>query len=132
MENDFYIEVKKSIFKVFINPDIYPLEAVYGACYVFLDKAYIKLEGDPKKEIIVKIKPKKSFSENTLVEEFYNELLNYVFYKSLSEKNQKIRESIIHRALISGGSFEDDKVKEDIEDSENIVVPWEENESKHS
>jgi hypothetical protein len=39
-----------------INPKIYNLRVIYSCAYVFLDRAYIFLEGDPKKEILVRIK----------------------------------------------------------------------------
>ena len=50
------LKVKKGFVILTVNPKIYPLETVYSAAYTFLDKAYILLDGDPKKEIIVKLK----------------------------------------------------------------------------
>ena len=41
-----------------INPKIYPLDVVYSAVYILLDKAYIVIDGDPEEEIIVEIRSK--------------------------------------------------------------------------
>ena len=43
---------------VSVNPKIYPLEIVYSASYVLLDKAYVMIDGDPAKEIIIELRPK--------------------------------------------------------------------------
>jgi His-Xaa-Ser system protein HxsD len=85
-----------------INPSLYPLEAIYGAAYVFLDRAYLFLEGDPKKSVSVSIKGKEKISAKgleSLAGEFCNEVLNYVLREKISENNKKIREYIIARAL---------------------------------
>jgi len=47
---------KKNGLVISLNPKIYPLEAIYGACYVFIDRAYLFLDGNPKKEIKVSIR----------------------------------------------------------------------------
>jgi His-Xaa-Ser system protein HxsD len=60
--------------EISLNPKIYPLEALYSAAYVFLDRAYIRFEGDPDKEIKVLIKPKGD--EEKIADEFMNELIN--------------------------------------------------------
>ena len=61
-----------------INPKLYALETVYSAAYVFLDRAYILLDGDPEKEILVKLKPKQKEDLDKLGGEFFNELINYI------------------------------------------------------
>lgn len=99
MENP-EIQKDKALFR--INPKIYPLELVYSAAYIMIDKAFILLDGDPEKEIIAEIRKKKEDQDlKDLVREFNEELLNYAVYKEQSEKNKELREIILKRALLS-------------------------------
>lgn len=129
-------KINKDQINVIVNSELYPLEAIYGACYVFLDKAYLRLSGDPKKEINVSIKPKEKEGKKKLEEisgDFLNELLNYSLRCKISSNNRKIREYIIGKALYSSlpqGSIIEKKEegkKEDWEKDElGITTPWEE------
>lgn len=133
------IEIKDNTAILAINPKLYALETIYSASYVFLDKVYILLEGDPQKEIIVKIKPKKTGQDlNKLALEFFNELINYSDYKKRSEKTKEIREMILQRAIITNDpnlikSNEDEEFEnllkeleqDESDDSEEVIVPWE-------
>jgi len=47
------IDKTKNQIIVTVDSKLYPLEAVYGASYVFLDRAYLRLDGNPKKEVLV-------------------------------------------------------------------------------
>lgn len=127
--------------KIPIDPKIYPLEAVYGAAYVFLDRAYLKLDGDPDKKIIVTIKAKKNIGNKgmeKLVDDFLNTLLNYGLRVQISKNNRKIREYIVGSALFGaiGGMGEiTEKAKKNKEDWQKdelgIAVPWEEKYKKN-
>ena len=78
------------------------MEVIYSAAYLFLDKNYIFIDGDPENEIIVEIKPKeKNTSLKEIAMQFNNELLNYVNYAINAEKNARIREALF-RKIISG------------------------------
>ena len=107
-----------------INPKIYPLDVIYKAAYVMLDKAFILLDGNPETEVIVKIKGKNGEDEK-LKDEFSSELLNWAVYKDQSEKNAEIRKTIIQRALLTNG-FEEKKDDDYLDDPEGIAIPWEE------
>ena len=121
-----------------INPKIYPLEVVYSASYVFLDRAYIMLDGNPEKEIIVRMKPKGKEDLEKLGGEFMNELINYADYKNRAAQTRKIREMLLERALLTNDpgiiqqKDEFDEVTDDLEeddfldDPEGIAIPWEE------
>lgn len=122
-----------------LNPGIYPLKAVYGACYAFLDRAYIFLDGDPEKEIRVTMKAKGEPAESHLeaiVGEFSNELLNCALRNGIAKDNLKIREYIIGQALASTVDIPKGQIPglEDMpgadadfkEDPLGIAVPWEE------
>lgn len=118
--------------QIAIDPQLYPLEAVYGAAYVFLDRAYLRLAGNPKKEIIVQIKGKENLTKRkleNLADEFLNELLNYSLRCKISKNNRKIREYIVGTALLSSLAETPEKEgeKEDWQkDTLGIAVPWEE------
>lgn len=86
-----------------INPKVFPLEVVYAACYVLLDKAYFILDGDPEKEIKVIIRPKDRKAKASELErialQLHDELINYATYAVQAARNQAVREAIIKRAL---------------------------------
>jgi len=133
-----------------VNPQLYPLEAIYNACYMFLDKAYIFLDGDSKKKINIRLKLKpssdKQYKNNQeLKEEFLNELLNAGLRYQISSNNRELREHIVSSALMGALQKSDiyDKLenavelaeaKEQEEDSKEgkfedplgIATPWEE------
>lgn len=141
------ITKKKNELVISLNPKIYPLEVVYGTCYVFIDRAYLFLDGNPEKEIKVFLKGKEELSLKKLERlagEFKNELLNYTLRISIAKNTKKIRETIVERALFSVLPHEQElkKINEPeqinkkrIEDDPlGIAVPWEEKygKKKHS
>jgi len=125
------IELKRNQNRILvkINPKLYPLEAVYGTCYVFLDRAYVFLDGDPKKEIKVYLKGKKKLTSQELeglAGEFSNELLNYALRNEISKRNQKIREYIVGQALFAANPEEFEESEDFEKDPLGIAIPWEE------
>lgn len=85
-----------------VNPKIYPLELIYSAAYIMIDKAFIVLDGDPDKTIKIEVRKKKPEQDlKTLVMEFNEELLNYAVYKAQSERNKVLRETILQRVLLT-------------------------------
>jgi len=124
-----------------INPKIYPLDVIYTVSYVFLEKAYLILDGEPDKEIIVKLIAKIKVDKEQLRQlgnDFFNELINYGFYKNQSEKNNVIRQILLQKALFGDAGEDEEELGDDldetdleedsdeIEDPEQIAVPWEE------
>ncbi|MBL7130721.1 MAG: His-Xaa-Ser system protein HxsD, partial [Candidatus Omnitrophica bacterium] len=111
--------------------------AIYGACYVFIDRAYIFLDGDSKKEIKIYIKGKRKFplqKLKRLVGEFQNELLNYALREKIGKNTRKIREYIVGKALFSAHDVlpEEKEKKYDYQkDPLGIAIPWEEKHGKH-
>ena len=141
------IAKKKNGLIISLNPKIYPLEAIYGTCYVFVDRAYLFLDGNPNKEVKVFLKGKKELNLKELEKlagEFKNELLNYSLRLSIAKNTKKIRETIVERALFSVLPHEEELEKinkseqineKTIEDDPlGIAVPWEEKygKKKHS
>ncbi|MCX8189721.1 MAG: hypothetical protein N3F05_00635 [Candidatus Diapherotrites archaeon] len=130
-----------------INPKVFPLEVVYAACYVLLDRAYFILDGDPQKEIKILIKPKEEALSRKKLEslalKLHDELINYAAYAIQAARNQPIREAIIKRALATNLTenycpqcAEEENIKEKaadikmptddlfIDDPEGIAKPW--------
>jgi len=124
--------------KIQINSKIYPLEAILNASYAFIDRTYIFLDDDSRKnEITVSLKGKQRLSTkklNNLRGEFMNELLHCALRCKISKNNKKIREYIVGRALYSAlplsmeeTILEDDSEKLSYqEDPLGIAIPWEE------
>lgn len=102
MQGNLEVNKKEGFVFVSINPKIYPVDVVLSAAYVFTDKCYVLLDGDPKDEIIVELRPK---SQNEDLEkvgrEFNNELIHYANYAVQAIKNSKIREAILQRVLLT-------------------------------
>jgi His-Xaa-Ser system protein HxsD len=140
MEDSSNSDASSNQITVRVNPKLYPLEAVYSAAYVFMDKAYIVLDGDPQKEILVKIKLKPGCSAEDIKGEFNNELLNYADYLARASNTKEIREMFLERAIITNdprmaepeapdeGLFEnvDDGDEDFLDDPDGIAIPWEE------
>lgn len=145
----FNLNEKDSSVVIKINSKVYPLHTIYSASYVFLDRCYIMLDGDPEKEILVELRLKKgsNLDLGILAKEFFNELLNYAFYEEQSRKNASLRDTLLRTALLSNLGAEEfgndgkqidgdvcnedwseieDIDDEDFDDPEGIAVPWEE------
>lgn len=115
-----------------LNPQLYSLQVIYGASYVFIDRAYILLDGDVKKSIKVFIKGKKRLSRKSLealAGEFKNELLNYALREKLNQASRKIRECTIEKALAipdPGILGQPQDYADYLKDPLGIAIPWEE------
>lgn len=102
MSSDDKIRITGKKASIRINPKIYPLEIVCSAAYSFVDRAYILLDGDPEKEITANLEFKDGTREpEKLVQEFLEELLNYLVYYSHRRENQEIRKILLERALLT-------------------------------
>lgn len=121
--------------KIIVNLKAYPLEAIYGAAYVFIDRAYIFLDysSDDKIEINFRAKEKTDSKDlENLKGEFLNELLNYSLRLKIAKHNHKLREFIVSQALFASlgkekGILENNKEKFEFEDDPlGIAIPWEE------
>lgn len=89
-----------------VNPKIYPLPIVQQAADVFIDRAYVFLDGNPEKEIKVILKPKDRKTDlGKLCGEFNNELVDYSAYFVRSQISRDVREALVRRAFLtaSGG-----------------------------
>lgn len=118
---NYKISEEKNLLLVSVDPNIYPLEVVYSATYMFLDRAYVMIGGDPNEEVVVQFKAKEDgLGLEKLLGEFQNELINYSVYAVQAARTNEIREAITKRAL---KTVEEDE-GEWKEDPENIAEPW--------
>jgi His-Xaa-Ser system protein HxsD len=126
------IEVNKSKGNVIIsvNPKVYGLDTIFSAAYIFIDNAYVIVDGDPNEEIIVQLRAKdKKMDLEKLGREFNNELINYSFYGIQTARSMPIRAAIVQRAFFTQ-SEEDPKLETQLEmgkyteDLEEIAKPW--------
>ncbi|MDD4996427.1 MAG: His-Xaa-Ser system protein HxsD [Patescibacteria group bacterium] len=112
--------------KLILDSKIYPLEAIYQTCNIFLDRAYIFLDSKSSGKIEVFLKSKEKISEKQLSSlrgEFLNELLNSALRLEIAKRNKNIREAIIGQALLSASNDEKSNFQDD---PLGIAVPWEE------
>ena len=123
LEN-FKINKKENSVLISVKTKIYPLEVIYSAAYMFLDRVYVTIDGDPKKEVIIQLKAKKGKIDfKKLVGDFNNELINYSVYAIQAARTGAIREAIIKRAMETIDENEDEKDLW-IDDPEGIAKPW--------
>lgn len=119
-----------------IDETLYPLDAVYGAAYLFVDRAWVFLDRPADKTVGVKLAPK-SGSPNpealqALAGEFANELLNQALRTRLADSTATIREYVMARAFFSAPVQSSiDQLLAELDDEEladddlEIKVPWE-------
>lgn len=118
-----------------IDDNLYPLDAIYGAAYLFIDRCYIYLSrpSEGKVEVHLKVKPDQSPIRNEdLSGEFCNELLNQTLRVRIGESTAKIREYYMARAFVSHPAQASidallaELDAEELEDDDlEISVPWE-------
>lgn len=136
---NFEIDKKENSVFLSINPKIYPLEVIYSAGYVLLDRTYVILDGNPEEEIIVQLKAKnKKENLEELALDFNNELISYAVYVVQAARTDEIRKAIVERALLTAEEIipkekiprekiEEEKEEEEsdwIDDPLGIAKPW--------
>ena len=75
-----------------VNPKIYPMNTIFSAAYILVDKAWVLIDGDPNEEIIVQLRRKDAkINLEELGRQFNNELVSYSVYNTQVEKNAVLR-----------------------------------------
>lgn len=132
---DFAFELGPREIAFDISEDVYPIDAVFGAAYLFIDRTYVFLSRPRDKTVQVRLRTRDESEEEALVAlagEFANELLNQVLRHRISESTSNIREYYMARAFygtearstIDSLLAELDS-EEMAEDDLEIAVPWE-------
>jgi His-Xaa-Ser system protein HxsD len=131
-----------------LDEDLYPRDAVHGAAYVFLERAYLFLEragdaGDAnggRLRVRLRAKAGLGTASAALAGEFENEALAQAYRRRIAEGNRVLIESITSRALAgaAGPPGLDDLLAMDIgaetafDDPLGIAMSWEEKYKKKS
>lgn len=119
-----------------VDESLYSLEAIYGACYLFIDRCFVFLSRPKAGEVKVQLtarQPDTATDLDRLAGEFTNELLSQATRLRLSQATARIREYYTAAALrtaTAAPSVDDllaELESEDLlEDPLEIMVPWEE------
>jgi His-Xaa-Ser system protein HxsD len=120
-----------------LDEDLYPRDAIQGAAYVLLERAYIFLEraGDSRVRVFLRAK---AGDTRAVAGEFENEALAQAYRRRLAAENRAYIEMIAGRALAgaAGPPGLDDLLAMDIgeetafEDPLGIAMSWEEKYAK--
>ncbi len=84
------------------------VDEIYSAAYLMIDRAYVLLEGDPKKSMRVTLRPKDVRTKASLTavrSDFMSELAAQRVRWSITRNNQSIREYIAENALSLAAEF---------------------------
>lgn len=87
--------------KITVDLAVYPLKAVQAAAYSLTDRLIVRIVRGGRGAVSVFLKPKSGGDPETLAGEFHNELLHESLRLQVSQANQKIREYIVTKALVS-------------------------------
>ncbi len=120
--------------RIELDDAIYPLEALYGASYIFIDRCYVLLDRPGPGKWRATLAPKKAGADlRALVGEFVNELLSCAWRHQITQANRAVIEQVTVQAI--GGamgppSLDDlarfDFTGEKLEDPLGIAMSWEE------
>ena len=119
-----------------VDESVYPLEAIYGACYLFVDRCFVLLSRPRERAVAVRLTSRGAATPaelDALAGEFLNELLSQATRLRLSQATARIREyytAAALRAAAAAPSVDDLLAELDAEelgdDPLDIVVPWDE------
>jgi His-Xaa-Ser system protein HxsD len=132
------LDEKRAILDV--DATLYPLEAVYGAAYVFIDRCYVLLDRPSQDRFRIVITPKKLDDPSALrswAGELANELVSCAWRHQIAQENRAVIESVTMQAMsgaMGAPSLDDlesfDFTSEAFEDPLGIAMSWEEKYSK--
>ena len=120
-----------------VDASIYPLEAVYGAAFIFIDRCYVLLDRPRGGSFSVTLTPKTPLADasalRALTGEFANELLTQAWRQKILEENRVILETVTTQALAGAAApptLDDlaafDFSEESFDDPLGIAMSWEE------
>lgn len=85
-----------------LSEDLYPLDAIYGAAYLFVDRCYVYFDRPADKQVQVRFRAKSDVEDTDLeaiAGEFCNEVLNQVVRLRVGESTKTLREYYLARAF---------------------------------
>lgn len=124
-----------------VDADIYPLEALYGAAFVFIDRCYVFLDKPAPSRYRVALTARGEVEDpaalRALVGEFSNELLACAWRHQITESNRLLIETVTMQAIggaMGAPSLDDladfDFTDEGFDDPLGIAQSWEEKHGK--
>jgi His-Xaa-Ser system protein HxsD len=119
-----------------IDETLYPLDAIYGASYIFIDRCYVFLSRPADQKVAVRLRtrdPAEAEQLEGLAGEFANELLNQSLRVRISESTVSIRDYYMARAFQATDRSQStiDRLLAELDaeematDALDIAVPWE-------
>ena len=121
-----------------VDENVYSLETVYGASYLFVDRCFLFLSRPQPGIVNVRVTPRKPATAeelDTLAGEFANELLSQALRVRLANSTMRIREYYSAAALRAAAATTSPSIDELLAELESeelgddpleIMVPWEE------
>jgi hypothetical protein len=102
-----------------INPGMFDLSTVCFAANNVTKHAYFLIDGNPEKELIVTIYPKKGSDPLKIALLFNDELINTYAHKQEQKENKTFEDIILTRLLLTNNPsyFEEIRNKEDIKNN---------------
>ena len=117
-----------------VDERLYPLDAVRGAAYLFLDRCFVRLDRPADQQIDVTLKTKEPPTPgqlDVLAGEFGNALLDQAVRVQVAQSTGKIREYIMARAFFTAPAqssidqlLAELDAEELADDPLDIAVPW--------
>lgn len=137
-------DLGESAVQFHVDPAIYPLQAIYGAAYIFIDRCYVFLDRpqSPTAEAVrVTLTAKGAQADagalRALVGEFANELLSCAWRHQITQDNRVLLETVTMQAIAGamGPPSLDDLASFDFSDQGfddplGIAMSWEEKHGK--
>jgi len=134
--DQFEVELAARSVTVTLAESIYPLEAIYGASYTFIDRCYVLLDRVSPTQIRVVVTPKKDVTSESelraIAGELVNELLSCAWRAQIVRENRAVIEAVTMQAV--GGAMgppsldelkDFDFSEEPFEDPLGIGMSWE-------
>jgi len=120
-----------------LDETAYPLEALYGAAYIFIDRCYVLIDRPAAGRWRVTLSPKQPGGDaaalRALAGEFANELLSCAWRHQITQENRAVIEQVTAQAIAGAmgpPSLDDlarlDFTGEALEDPLGIAQSWEE------
>lgn len=99
------VDRARGVAVVRVDRAVYPLDAVYGAVYELLDRAYVLLASAGKNGVTVELRARAGATADleALAGELANKLIDHALRVSLARKHGALRDAIVARALAGAG-----------------------------
>jgi len=135
-------QAQDGVIRLSFDETIYPRDAVFGAAYVLLDRAFVHLDHEAGKLIVsVRPKPGAALEASAVAGELENAALAQTWRREIIQENRALIESTTARALNGAGGAPglDDLLDASLgdlgdafDDPLGIAVSWEEKYGKKS